>query len=219
MINKNSITYTIGFAFIISFILVIPLSLAHLLTKPTVAQNQKLAASATILAAFGLAIPPSSQEILADYGALERLSFDGSAWIPDNTSPAEAPLLLYRYQSPQGPLYGRFYSGAGLWGTITVALTFSTDGQTLHGAKVYSQVETPGLGSRIEELWFLSQLQGQNINGPLSLNAIASPGGDLDKSDLHIDGISGATRSSEAFVGIINQGATDMQQIIRKGGL
>lgn len=88
--------------------------------------------------------------------------------------------------------------GPGLWGTISVMVGFEDDFKTLSGVSIVSQTETPGLGARIEEPWFTAQFA--NKQGPFRL----VEEGTASLAD-EIDGITGATRTSESFRNIINR--------------
>jgi Na+-transporting NADH:ubiquinone oxidoreductase subunit C len=214
--NKNGIVYTILFAFIATFVLVVPLALANQGTKPIVIENQKTAASKAVLGALGQDLTGKDQAtILTMYAELERLRWNGTTWQNDTSLPPESSELLYRWRQNTGEIrYARFYSGPGLWGTITATVGFVADGSRITGVRIYAQVETPGLGSRIEEPWYLEQFRDQLATQPLVFNAIASPRGDLQKDDANIDGISGATRSSEGIKAIINSAIIDIQKQI-----
>lgn len=98
------------------------------------------------------------------------------------------------------------YSGAGLWGEIAGYIAFDSEKSRLVGISVVSQNETPGLGGRIEEEWFLAQFSGERIGPePLALQSGGSPGGDSDRENSSIDAISGATLTSRAFMVIVNE--------------
>ncbi|MDD2227825.1 MAG: FMN-binding protein [Candidatus Cloacimonetes bacterium] len=62
-------------------------------------------------------------------------------------------------------------SGKGLWGTMRALVALSPDFKTLHGISIYDQMETPGLGARIGEDWFVNQFN----NFPI-LKADGKPG-------------------------------------------
>jgi Na(+)-translocating NADH:ubiquinone oxidoreductase C subunit len=49
--------------------------------------------------------------------------------------------------------------GNGLWGSMSALVSTSTDFRTILNFAIVNQQETPGLGARIEEDWFLSQFQ------------------------------------------------------------
>lgn len=49
--------------------------------------------------------------------------------------------------------------GKGLWGTMRALVSTTPDFRTILDFNIVSQQETPGLGARIEEEWFLSQFR------------------------------------------------------------
>jgi Na+-transporting NADH:ubiquinone oxidoreductase subunit C len=100
------------------------------------------------------------------------------------------------------------FTGAGLWGEISLMVGFENDLKTLTGVAIVSQNETPGLGARIEEPWFTSQFIGKR--GPFKM----VEEGTADALD-EIDAITGATRTSESFQSIMNRAISDSQSIIR----
>ncbi len=56
--------------------------------------------------------------------------------------------------------------GKGLWGTMRALVALSADFKTLKGLAIYEQMETPGLGARIGEDWFLAQFNNVQILKP-----------------------------------------------------
>ncbi len=51
----------------------------------------------------------------------------------------------------------------GLWSTIELLAAVQPDFSNFIGIRILRQGETPGLGSRITEEWFLSQLEGKKL--------------------------------------------------------
>jgi len=106
-----------------------------------------------------------------------------------------------------------FFSGSGLWGDIEGFISVSGDMKTLEGLTFTKQSETPGLGGRIEEMWFKEQFRGVEIDsgegGPLVYRP--EPGG-------NVDAISGATSTSNAVLKILNPFIKEMLDESRGGG-
>ncbi len=100
-------------------------------------------------------------------------------------------------------------TGAGLWGPIEMMLGFFEDLETMTGISILSHNETPGLGARIEEAWFIEQFRGKQ--GPLTLVAE----GTADAPD-EIDGITGATRTTVAVGEIVNRGIRQVPGTIKE---
>lgn len=105
----------------------------------------------------------------------------------------------YGYVSKESGDIAFFFSGSGLWGEIDGFLAVSDDMKTLKGLVFTEQSETPGLGGRIDELWFREQFRGVKLDsteGDL-IKYKPEPGGD-------VDAISGATSTSKAVLNILN---------------
>ena len=97
------------------------------------------------------------------------------------------------------------FSGKAIWGTVNGIIAMDKDLKTIKGIDIISHNETPGLGGRIEEEWFLNQFKGETINGS-NINVIQGSGdGNYDSADGIIDGIVGATRTSHSIEVMINQ--------------
>ena len=85
---------------------------------------------------------------------------------------------------------------------IRVQSTFAADGETLAGIRVLSQDETEYLGSRVETAEFTSLFMGRRA--PLKLRGSVTPGSP-------IDGLSGATISSQAVIEAVNNAYAYLQ--------
>ena len=102
-------------------------------------------------------------------------------------------------------VYATDFAGPGLWGTIEGVIAVSSDLKTLVGIEIVSDNETPGLGARINEPWFKNQFRGESISSG-TIAVTQTPGdGDLDKSNSIIDGVTGATRTSDSIEAIVNR--------------
>ena len=89
--------------------------------------------------------------------------------------------------------------GNGLWSEIEIFLFVDIDTLTIQELRVLSHGETPGLGGRIEEDWFLDQFAGLDISEGVKVVK--------ERSDLpgEVDAISGATRTSDAVMLMLNK--------------
>lgn len=89
-------------------------------------------------------------------------------------------------------------SGSGFQGPITAIISLKPDLETVVGLEVLDHQETPGLGARITEEEFLSQFNGKVVRPEL---LVVTDAGDAENK---VDAITGATRTSKAMQGIIN---------------
>lgn len=152
-------------------------------TAPIIARNQEIKRKATILKAFGIAYTED----------------DIDQVFPDNIMLNEGQGTKEFYTSKDGR-YAFIFTGSGLWGPIIGVLAMEQDTKTIQNIEIMQQEETPGLGSRIAERDFLDRFKDKIFEPELAL----VPEGQSGASD-EIDGITGATMSCKALIGILNQ--------------
>lgn len=92
--------------------------------------------------------------------------------------------------------------GLGMWGTVYGFVSLAPDGNTVLGLTYYDQKETPGLGGEIgnpawQALWRGRHAYDQNWKpGIAVIKGVAGP---PEQDPLHVDGISGATITSNSI--------------------
>jgi Na+-transporting NADH:ubiquinone oxidoreductase subunit C len=91
--------------------------------------------------------------------------------------------------------------GLGMWGTIYGFVALGRDGNTVRGLTYYDQRETPGLGGEIgnpkwQALWHGRKSYDENWDARITV--IKGPAGPPDQDPLRVDGLSGATVTSNA---------------------
>lgn len=187
--NKQSIIYTVIFMFLATFLFTGALSWVHTSTRERVANNERESYQRTVLAALGIE-PETQDEVFERYAELSPTERDG--------------LIFYETQIEGEQLIAKQFAGPGVWGEISGIMSFTADGTRIRGVEIIDQNETPGLGARVTEEWFLSQLSGERIvDGQIRMNR---GDGDYDKDNGTIDGITGATGTSRSFHRMINNG-------------
>ena len=186
-LNKEGTTYTIVFVFIVSFAFVFLLSLTNQATIERVELNEIVTKQQAVLAALGIEAsgPDDVQKEYARLGADEDLG-------------------LYASVVGGEMIWATDFTGPGLWGTIEGILAVTSDLKSLVGIEIVSDNETPGLGGRINEPWFKDQFRGESVDAG-TITVTQTPGeGDPDKSNSIIDGVTGATRTSDSIEAIVN---------------
>jgi Na+-transporting NADH:ubiquinone oxidoreductase subunit C len=91
--------------------------------------------------------------------------------------------------------------GLGMWGTIYGFLALAPDGNTVTGLTYYDQKETPGLGGEIGNPKWLALWRGRKIfdeNWEPRITVIKGAAGPPEKDPQRVDGLSGATITSNA---------------------
>lgn len=179
---KGKVTMIV-FIVIVGTILTTSLVGVDTYTRPIIEKNEELKRKASILQAFE--IPYYQKETIEDV-FLENIRGRGSE-------------EKKYYLSKDGRI-AFLYTGSGLWGPITGVLAMDADMKFIKRVEIMHQEETPGLGSRIAERTFLNQFNDKTFTPQL----ILVPEG-RSRAANEIDGITGATMSSEAFIGILNE--------------
>jgi Na+-transporting NADH:ubiquinone oxidoreductase subunit C len=92
--------------------------------------------------------------------------------------------------------------GLGMWGTVYGFMAVDRDGKTIRGLTYYDQKETPGLGGEIgnpawQALWIGRHAYDEQ--GLPKIAVIKGQAGPPDKDPLRVDGMSGATITSNAI--------------------
>jgi Na+-transporting NADH:ubiquinone oxidoreductase subunit C len=96
--------------------------------------------------------------------------------------------------------------GVGMWGTLYGFVALDRDGNTVRGLTFYDQKETPGLGSEIanpewQALWVGRRAYDPNWEPKLTV--IKGVAGPPQKDPHRVDGLSGATITSNAVSRLI----------------
>lgn len=92
--------------------------------------------------------------------------------------------------------------GPGFQGPISVIVGVALDSFTITGVRIQDMAETPGLGARITEDWFLQQFTGLSATS----------------SWEDYDAIAGATVSGDAVAEIIQESLTRIQSMYQGEG-
>uniref|UniRef100_A0A7C2P8L1 Ion-translocating oxidoreductase complex subunit G n=1 Tax=candidate division WOR-3 bacterium TaxID=2052148 RepID=A0A7C2P8L1_UNCW3 len=106
--------------------------------------------------------------------------------------------------------YGVMIEGGGFQGPIKVMVGFSSDGSEVRGLEIMENVETPGLGNRIEEDWFKKQFTGR-------IPPIEVLKGKEPENRSQIQAITGATISSKSVANIVNNAAQVLNKYLSGG--
>jgi Na+-transporting NADH:ubiquinone oxidoreductase subunit C len=117
--------------------------------------------------------------------------------------------------------------GLGMWGTVYGFLAVAPDGNTIRGLTYYEHKETPGLGGEISNPAWLALWKGRKLYDEMGKPAVAvikGPAGAPDQDPLHVDGISGATITSNAITQLTrfwlsNDGYGKFLQKVRDGAI
>jgi len=205
--KKDSPLYVVIFTFIVCLVFVSGLSLANELTKERVAANRRFAVQSAILSALGIDYSSPAQ-------AEER--FKTAVTVVADAQGQTLQPGAWRASVDGRDYIITEYTGAGLWGGITIMLAADPATSRIRGIRIIDQNETPGLGGRIGEQWFLDQFRDlATSNGAISVRsgAESSGAGDSNRENASVDGITGGTRTSEAFAPIVNNALKRIREL------
>jgi Na+-transporting NADH:ubiquinone oxidoreductase subunit C len=154
-------------------------------TDELVAQNEKTALQRHVLASFGL-----PEDVGAFDSQVQTITDDGRTYWRLIRTGATAMVV----------------SGMGFWAPIHAVIAVDAGKKTIVGIRFFNQNETPGLGGRISEPWFMRQFEGKRLDTSIRL---VMPGG--SKSPNDVDAITGATETSRKVEQLIDKTRTELQ--------
>lgn len=228
---NESRTKTLAMAFVVSAVCALLVSGATVILRPIQTANRAAEQQARLEALIS-GIPGMSGLLSHSGGTLSTVVVDlkrGAA--ADNVDPATLSAALedsanWTALDPaqdlaglrQRPDYAQVYflrgqdgavslallpvSGAGYNGMIDAIVALRGDMNTIAGLAITSQSETPGLGGRIEEASWLAQFPGTSITDERG-NIRFSVAKGAASGDYEVDGITGATRTSNAITAMM----------------
>jgi len=142
-----------------------------------------------------------------------EVTIDANGDLIAATEPANLPVFLG--YGEDGELVGAVITaqGMGYADNITVLYSYSFDFKAIVGHKVLESKETPGLGDKVElEPHFLANFEALDArlsdDGTALKNAIVTVKEGEKTEPWQVDGITGATITSEAIGSILNQGSS-----------
>ncbi|MDW7728714.1 MAG: FMN-binding protein [Dethiobacteria bacterium] len=114
---------------------------------------------------------------------------------------------LTLYHSSDGSIAFMF-TGRGHQNLVSGIIALESDLKSMKGLVILQQQETPGLGGRITEEEFLAQFRGLAVDPQL----VILPAGGTVSADNEIQGITGATMTSQALEKMLMQSISNIRQ-------
>jgi Na+-transporting NADH:ubiquinone oxidoreductase subunit C len=200
----------------------------HLSTVKTVEQNNRLLEQKSLVELFGLGdVKTLSKDQI---GKIVESQIDRSETVTDPQTGKTIPLLKAYTDASHMTFkaYGFPFSGVGFWAEIKGYIAVDSDLKKTIGMKVIAQTETPGLGGRIEEPFFVQPFKdGLNITPPApgknyiymgTAGSQAEPG--TAQYGRTFDAITGATQTSLAMERMLNVTVAEFSRAVenRKAG-
>ena len=155
----------------------------------------------------------------ASYVNLCKVKADNGGFAVENKNLTKDNRPLYVAETPDGKKYVIPMTGAGLWGGIWGYVALDDDCETVYGTYFSHESETAGLGARITELEFQSKFQGKKLfagddKSKIALSVVKKgKEGDIS-ADNYVNGITGATLTSDGVNNMIQKGLSDYKDIL-----
>lgn len=131
---------------------------------------------------------------------------------------SERQLPLYIFNSDKGKFYILSVRGSGLWDEIWGTVALKEDLVTVAGAAFDHKGETPGLGAEIKDNpAFAAQFENKKIyDNSGAYTAVVVRKGGAQNPEYEVDGISGATVTSDGVTEMLNRGIKYYQPYLQK---
>jgi Na+-transporting NADH:ubiquinone oxidoreductase subunit C len=186
MQSKKQIIYPIFFMIAVTFVFVFVLATLNELTLPIIEKQQAQRTMNSMLYASGYKVEEDIVESTFNNHISDKLDIKDFEIYEINEDGKIKGYLIKMF-------------GPGLWGSITGFLSVDITGDKILGIDFLSHSETPGLGGRISEEWFLEQFRNIEISKGSSPYIQYKPA-----QGSTLDAISGATLTSVAVRDIVN---------------
>ncbi|MEC8637942.1 MAG: NADH:ubiquinone reductase (Na(+)-transporting) subunit C [Bacteroidota bacterium] len=234
--NRDSNTYTFGFAAAMVVVVASVLAFTASSLKDLQQENVRKEKMQNILATIGIEIDRDGAEVLFNKHITSQLALRNDGTVDESVDPFSGiKLALELKKEPiqqRFPLYladveGASYyiiplRGAGLWDAIWGYIALESDRNTIKGAVFDHKAETAGLGAEITQQWFMDRFVGEKVfdnDGKLvgiSVSKTNNDPKDLDKNDHEVDAISGATITGDGVSDMIIERLTHYQPYLEQ---
>jgi len=194
--HKKKVIYPIVFMVIVTSIFTLVLAVINELTYDTIQEQSRIKTQSKLLYALDIEYENNDENIVNTY----------SEYITEKSTENYTYYMAEKDEEIIG--YAFEVVGKGLWGQIRSYVAFDDSFNQLKGVDFISHSETPGLGGRIDERWFVDQFQGIEVSESEDGEYLVfkpSIGG-------NIDSITGATSTSKAVRTIFNENIDQILQ-------
>lgn len=191
---KETNTYIIIYATVMVIIVAFLLAFISSALKPTQDANvlrdtkNQILISLNITGLKGVAIDQKFAEVVTDTIQVEEKT-------------------IYQASVDGATKYVLPVKGRGLWGGLWGYISVDEDRQHVFGTYFDHESETAGLGARIKERWFQEQFNGKPIftDNPQQVALTVVKKGQ-SKAETEIDGVTGATLTSNGVADMVTNG-------------
>ncbi len=205
-VNTNSNTYTIIYSAILVAVVAFLLAFVYQALKPMQDKNVELDTKIHKLNALNMrGLNKSDVEQIYKQAFIRHID-------ADNTSYDE-------FQVDGQTKYLVPVKGQGLWGPISGYIAIDDDKMTIFGSDFQHESETAGLGALITEEKFQTQFNGKKIfaegTNEIAISVVKKGSNRELKPENIVDGITGATLTSNGVDAMIKDGLTNFERVMK----
>lgn len=222
-INTSSNVYTIVYAAVMVIIVAFLLAFVSSALKPIQDANVENDTKGQILTSLNVDIKTVNvaEAFNADvkdmiWNGSELVPYDGAFNSSYGALIKAGTLHVFVANTKDGVKYVLPVTGRGLWGGLWGYIALNEDKQTVYGTYFYHESETAGLGARIGERWFQEQFNGKPIftegSDEVALTVVKAGS---STSETEIDGVTGATLTSNGVAVMVHDGLSVYMSFIK----
>ncbi|MEE0870892.1 MAG: FMN-binding protein [Bacteroidaceae bacterium] len=214
--DTSSNTYTIVYASVMVIIVAFLLAFISSVLKPTQDANVENDTKGQILTSLNIDIKASGFNVADEFKNVQDMLWNGTELVPYEgkflssygSAIKAGELHVFVAQAEGETKYVLPVTGRGLWGGLWGYIALNADKKTVYGTYFYHESETAGLGARIGERWFQEQFNGKPVFAGENTEAVALKvvKAGASKAENEIDGVTGATLTSDGVSAMVQDG-------------
>ena len=215
-LDTSSNTYTIVYASVMVIIVAFLLAFISSVLKPTQDANVENDTKGQILTSLNIDIKTSGFNVADEFNNVQDMLWNGTELVPYEgkflssygSAIKAGELHVFVAQAEGETKYVLPVTGRGLWGGLWGYIALNADKKTVYGTYFYHESETAGLGARIGERWFQEQFNGKPVFAGENTEAVALKvvKAGASKAENEIDGVTGATLTSDGVSAMVQDG-------------
>lgn len=215
-LDTSSNTYTIVYASVMVIIVAFLLAFISSVLKPTQDANVENDTKGQILTSLNIDIKAYGFNVADEFKNVQDMLWNGTELVPYEgkflssygSAIKAGELHVFVAEAEGETKYVLPVTGRGLWGGLWGYIALNADKKTVYGTYFYHESETAGLGARIGERWFQEQFNGKPVFAGENTEAVALKvvKAGASKTENEIDGVTGATLTSDGVSAMVQDG-------------
>jgi Na+-transporting NADH:ubiquinone oxidoreductase subunit C len=217
-LDTGSNVYTIVYASVMVIIVAFLLAFVSSVLKPAQEANVENDTKGQILTSLNIDIKADGFNVAKEFENVQDMLWNGTELVPYEGKFLSAygsaikagELHVFVAEVGGETKYVLPVTGRGLWGGLWGYIALNADKKTVFGTYFYHTSETAGLGARIGERWFQEQFNGKPLfAGDDTQNvAVSVVKAGASKAETEVDGVTGATLTSDGVSAMVKDGLT-----------